>query len=716
MARSFDFLVVGGGMGGVSAGFELSRHGTVAVLEREEQLAVHSTGRSAAIFMETYGNGPVRALTSGSRGFYEAPPDGFAEEPLIARRGALFLAEAASLAELRQLHDSVRTLVPTVQWLGAGELGRLVPCLAPERWVAGLFEPGAVDLDVHGILQGFARGLKARGGAVVQDAEVTALRREGGLWTATTPAGQFSAPVLVNAAGAWADRVGQLAGARPIGLTPLRRTAITVDAPGDVSAWPFVSDVAEGFYFKPDARRLLVSPVRRDAVGALQRRARRLRRGRGGRPAGARHHPARRQRGAPLGRAPLLREGPDAGGRAGPAGRGAGLAGGAGRLRDPDGAGAGPALPGADDGGGRPGRPGRLRPGGHHAAAGAARAPAGLSVEPARRRFAPGARADITSGPLEPTDPSRREQATARRRAALGVVYVAASALCFGAMPVFARQAYADGVDPRTLLLLRFSIAAAMAWVIFALRRSSLPRGRGLLMLIGMGAIGYAGQSFSYFTALTLASAGLVALLLYLFPALVALLSWLVLRHPLSRLQVVALVLALAGSLLTIGRAGDGAPLGIALGLAAALIYSVYILVGARLPAEVTPTASTAVVTSAAAAVYALVALARGVSLPATSSGWLAILAVAVIGTVMAIAFFLAGLERLGAVKSSVYSTLEPAFTLALAAALLGEPVTLLRVAGGALILGAVLLLARADLTRAAARPGAGLDRGRASA
>ncbi len=306
--------------------------------------------------------------------------------------------------------------------------------------------------------------------------------------------------------------------------------------------------------------------------------------------------------------------------------------------------------------------------------------------------------------------------AVRRRRSVLGVAYVAASALCFGALPVFARRAYADGVDPQTLLLLRFSIAAATTWLIFAVKRATLPRGRGLAMLVGMGAIGYAGQAFCYFTALTLASAGLVALLLYLFPALVALLSWLVLRHPLSRPQLLALVLALAGSLLTIGRAGDGAPLGIALGVGAALIYSVYILVGARLPAQVTPTASTAVVTSSAAVVYGLVALSSGVRLPVTPDGWLAVVAVAVVGTVMAIVFFLAGLERLGAVKASVYSTLEPAFTLALAAALLGEPVTLPRLGGGALILGAVLLLARADLTRSSAASGAGLDAERAGA
>lgn len=260
MERSFDFLVVGGGMGGVSAGYELSRDGRVAVLEREEQPGFHSTGRSAALYLETYGNGPVRALTSGARGFYEAPPEGFTEEPLLARRGAIFVADAPTLAELTALHEAVRALVPTVQWLGPADLLHLVPVLAPDRWLAGLYEPGASDIDVHEVLMGYARGLRARGGALVTNAEVRALGREGGVWRATTAAGSFEAPVLVNAAGAWADAVAKLAGARPIGLSPRRRTALTFDPGLDVSRWPFVGNVGEDFYFKPEAKRLLVSP------------------------------------------------------------------------------------------------------------------------------------------------------------------------------------------------------------------------------------------------------------------------------------------------------------------------------------------------------------------------------------------------------------------------------------------------------------------------
>ncbi len=280
---------------------------------------------------------------------------------------------------------------------------------------------------------------------------------------------------------------------------------------------------------------------------------------------------------------------------------------------------------------------------------------------------------------------------------ALGVAYVAMSAVCFGALPIFARLAYASGVDTSTLLLLRFSIAAALMWILFAIRGEAMPRGRGLAMLIGMGAIGYAGQAFAYFSAVALASAGLAALLLYLYPALVAILSRVVLRHHLSGAQVLAIGMALLGSLLTLGRAGDGTPLGVLFGVAAALIYSIYILTGGHLPAAITATASTTVVTTAAAMVFSGVVLFRGAQLPGTPLGWFAVLAIAVICTVVAVGFFLAGLERLGPVRASVYSTLEPATTLALAATLLGEQLTWLRVGGGALILGAVVLLARGE-------------------
>jgi drug/metabolite transporter (DMT)-like permease len=292
-----------------------------------------------------------------------------------------------------------------------------------------------------------------------------------------------------------------------------------------------------------------------------------------------------------------------------------------------------------------------------------------------------------------------------RRDHVVGTLYILASALCFGSMAIFARMAYASGVDIPTLLLLRFSTAAVLMWGILLLKGMKLPKGRGMVMLVVMGAIGYAGQAFSYFTALTYASAGLVALLLYTYPALVALLSRLVFKHPFTWMQIMAVAVALAGTVFIIGKAGDGKPLGIFFGLLAALIYSVYILMGSRFPKDVTPTASTTVITSSAAVTYSAVVAAKGFHPPATGAGWLAVLAIAVVCTVLAILFFFEGLERVGPVRASVFSTIEPVFTVLLAAAVLGEKITLTRVLGGALIVGAVILLARESAMAAGLKP-----------
>ncbi len=286
----------------------------------------------------------------------------------------------------------------------------------------------------------------------------------------------------------------------------------------------------------------------------------------------------------------------------------------------------------------------------------------------------------------------------------MGQLLCIASALCFGAMAILGRFAAASGVDTSTLLLLRFTIAGAVLWGLLAVRRERLPAGRDLAILVGMGAVGYAGQAFSYFSALEHASAGLVALLLYLHPVIVAVLARIVLGQALRPAQLAAIALAVAGSALTVGDTADGSALGVLFGLAAATIYAVYILTGSRLSSATTPIASTTVVVTAAAGVFAARAAVAGVRLPATAGGWAAVLAIALVCTVAAVALFLAGLERLGPVRATIYSTVEPAFTILLAWLVLGEQLTLLRACGGALILGGVLLLARADLRRGVER------------
>ena len=256
---SADFLVIGAGMAGASAAYELAAHGAVVVLEQEERPGVHATGRSAALFSETYGNGVVRALSRASRPFLADPPAGFCESPLLRPRGALFIATEADRPRLAaQAAEERATGAFTA--LSGEEVRDLVPILRPEASAAGLLETGAMDIDVDALHQAYLRGLRQRGGRLEVEAGVMALRRGQGAWIATTPAGDFTAPILVNAAGAWADRAAAMAGLEPVGLQPKRRTVALIEGPAlDFAAWPLVIEVAERFYFKPDAGRLLIS-------------------------------------------------------------------------------------------------------------------------------------------------------------------------------------------------------------------------------------------------------------------------------------------------------------------------------------------------------------------------------------------------------------------------------------------------------------------------
>jgi len=245
----------------------LAPHGRVTVLERESQPGYHSTGRSAALFMESYGTPQVRALTLASRAFLESPPPGFAEHPLLAPRGAMMVATHGQEAELQAHWDVLRPLSPRGRLLTPVETCELTPVLRPEKVLGGVHEPDAVDMDVHAIHQGYLRGVRRSGGRVVTDAEVLALRHDT-QWTVETSAGVFRAPVVVNAAGAWADAIGRLAGAQALGLQPRRRSAFIFAPPAglDVSRWPLTCGVAEDWYFKPDAGMLLGSPANADPV------------------------------------------------------------------------------------------------------------------------------------------------------------------------------------------------------------------------------------------------------------------------------------------------------------------------------------------------------------------------------------------------------------------------------------------------------------------
>lgn len=286
-----------------------------------------------------------------------------------------------------------------------------------------------------------------------------------------------------------------------------------------------------------------------------------------------------------------------------------------------------------------------------------------------------------------------RQARPSRRRA--GVLLVAVSAASFGAMAVFARLAYEDGADVTAVLFLRFAMAATCMAGLLRARRLPWPRGRSLAGLAALGGIGYVGQSLSYFTALTLASASLVALLLYAYPAIVTLVSTLVLGAPLGPTRGLALVVALTGTTLTIGPELDGEVLGIVLGLAAAVIYSGYILAGSRLAPEAGALPAATVVMTSAALVYAAVVAVQRPTFPSTTGSWLAVAGIAVISTVVAVTTFFAGMERVGPADASMLSTLEPVVTVVLAAAVLDERIGAVQLAGGLLTLLAVLVLAR---------------------
>jgi len=283
-----------------------------------------------------------------------------------------------------------------------------------------------------------------------------------------------------------------------------------------------------------------------------------------------------------------------------------------------------------------------------------------------------------------------------------GIAFVVSSATAFGAMAIFARYAYGDGVDTATLLALRFSIAGAVLVLACIVTGAAWPRGRDLATLVALGAIGYACQAASFFTALTLAPAGLVALLLYLNPAIVAVLAAWRGHERLVARTIVALVVALAGTALTVGPALSGGgnqdvqAAGVALGVLSALIYAVYIVASTGVTSRVDPLAMSTVVIASAAVPFAAIALVRGPALPATAVGWSAIVAIALVSTVAAITWFFAGLKRIGPTQASTLSTVEPAVTVALAAIVLDERIAAIQLAGGALICAAVVLLARA--------------------
>ena len=279
----------------------------------------------------------------------------------------------------------------------------------------------------------------------------------------------------------------------------------------------------------------------------------------------------------------------------------------------------------------------------------------------------------------------------------IGILLIAISAASFGTLAIFGRYAYADGMDIYTVLFMRFGVAAAFMTIVLLLRKEHFPSRYILLQLVGMGALGYVGQSFMYLTAIKYASTGLVALLLYLYPMFVFIISAIVLHEKATSVKVIALILALVGSALTVDPNG-GQLIGALMAIAAALIYSIYIIVGTNVMKHVSAIQSSAIIFASAGAVYGILTFVNGAHLPSSNSGRLAMLGMIVLSTIVPVVTFLAGLERIGPTNASMLSTLEPVVTVLLAAWLFDEKLMPIVMVGGGLILVAVILLTRAEL------------------
>ncbi len=263
--QQVDIIVVGAGMAGASVAYEASAQASVLLLEREAQPGYHSTGRSAAAFIPSYGhnNLALRQLTLASRSFLENPGTSFCEVPLLRQRGLLTIAEAGNSAALQAEYDGLAGIVSGLELLGPEAVRAKLPIMRAAFSQCALYESDVFDIEVDALHQGYLRGLRSRGGELHCAVEIKNIQRHQNRFQVTTNRGSFSAATLVNAAGAWADEVATLAGVAPIGLQPMRRTAVLVDPPLGVSVedWPLVLDHDGSFYAKPDAGALLISPV-----------------------------------------------------------------------------------------------------------------------------------------------------------------------------------------------------------------------------------------------------------------------------------------------------------------------------------------------------------------------------------------------------------------------------------------------------------------------
>lgn len=264
MSKSVDIIIIGAGIAGASAAAHLASDRTLVILEMEERPGYHSTGRSAATYEPNYGPPSIRSLTRAARGFFETPPQGFAAAPLVSPRQTIFIVPDHQQEQAAQLMKSGLDFAE----ISFAEARRHFPPLKDGYTKYAMIDPTTADIDVDLLHQGFLRLIKAQGGEIVCKAPVETIEHLNGAWQTTTPLGTFSAPILINAAGAWGDEIARRAGLKPRGLQPKRRSmAVVPVSPGmNVMDWSFIGDVGETWYAKPSGGRLLVSPAEAEPV------------------------------------------------------------------------------------------------------------------------------------------------------------------------------------------------------------------------------------------------------------------------------------------------------------------------------------------------------------------------------------------------------------------------------------------------------------------
>ena len=256
-----DFIIIGAGIAGSSCANWLAEDHSVRLLEMESQPGYHTTGRSIAVYTEAYGPRTIRALARSGYEFFTQPAADFTDVPLCRPHGLLFVGRDDQCAALDSGLAAVQELSPEIHAISVEDAVTMVPVLHSNYLGGAFLDPTTLALDVHAIHQGYIRSLKSKGGEIVCDAEALSFERNGDKWQVTTKSGTFSAAVVINAAGAWADVVGERIGARKIGLQPKRRTVIAF-TPSNVAIddkWPVVMDIDEEFYFKIDAGTVLGS-------------------------------------------------------------------------------------------------------------------------------------------------------------------------------------------------------------------------------------------------------------------------------------------------------------------------------------------------------------------------------------------------------------------------------------------------------------------------